>query len=396
MAESTDHLRVTQVSAYLDPARRAPAELVQVWRDFGAAAAAVVRADSGIRVTLVQAAWDDAARDVGAPGGAGVLCHFVREERSPEVRVPGVISYLRPRRPRLWARIAESRPHVIHWQGLLFPAAVRALARRFPTVPIVAQDHGSALPRRRWRRWVQRWGFRPLAGVMFTAADQAVAFQRAGILRPGLPIFEVVEGSTPFMPGDQEAARAATGLGGDPCLLWVGNLDRNKDPLTVLDAVARALPHLPGLRLYMCFRFSPLLPAVRERLAADAALGAAVRLLGEVGYPGIERQFRAADFLVQASHKEGSGYGVIEALACGTTPLVTDIPSFRVITGQGAAGALVPPGDAAALAAAMRDWSARDRVDLRRRARAHFEHALSFDAIGRQLAAVYRRVGRAG
>jgi glycosyltransferase involved in cell wall biosynthesis len=95
---------------------------------------------------------------------------------------------------------------------------------------------------------------------------------------------------------------------------------------------------------------------------------------------------------VQASHAEGSGGALIDALACGTTPLVTDIPSFRRITGDGACGALVPIDDADALAHAIRDWARRDRPMLRRRAREHFERDLSFDALGRQLRAAYDAV----
>jgi glycosyltransferase involved in cell wall biosynthesis len=139
----------------------------------------------------------------------------------------------------------------------------------------------------------------------------------------------------------------------------------------------------------MCYRHAPLLDAVRARITGDAALATRVRLLGEVPYPEIQMHYRAADFLVQASHAEGSGGALIDALACGTTPLVTDIASFRRITGEGEFGALVPMDDAAALATAIRDWSGRERTTLRRRAREHFERDLSFDAIGRQLRVAY-------
>ena len=132
--------------------------------------------------------------------------------------------------------------------------------------------------------------------------------------------------------------------------------------------------------------------AVRRRIASDPALGPRVQLLGEVPHAEIEPYYRAADFLVQASHAEGSGGALIDALACGTTPLVTDIPSFRRITGDGACGALVPVDNATALADALRDWGRRDRRTLRRQAREHFERDLSFDAIGRQLCAAYEAV----
>ena len=376
--------RVVVVGMYLDPRGRAPDALLGgAWRDFGRAAAAAQRA--GARMAIVQAAWEDAERDI-----EGVPCFFVRQAGDPLFRLPGG-RRVRRRPRRLLERVAALGPDVIHYEGLVHPRGVRVLAAAFPGVPIMAQDHATKCPRG-WRRWWYRCGFAPLAGVAFTARAQAQPFVAAGVLRADLPIFEVVEVSSPFTPGDQRAARSATGMEGDPCLLWVAHLDANKDPLTVLDAVAQAAPGLPGLRLHMCFQQAPLLPTVQARIANEPALSERVRLLGSVPYPLIETHYRAADFLVQASHVEGSGYAVIEAFACGTTPLVTDIPSFRRLTGDGEAGALVPVGDAARLADAIRDWSRRDRSALRSQARRHFERELSFDAIGRQLRAAYDQV----
>src|SRR5262249_42702980 len=101
---------------------------------------------------------------------------------------------------------------------------------------------------------------------------------------------------------------------------------------------------------------------------------------------------RAADFLVQGSHREAAGFGVIEALACGTTPLVSDIPSFRRITGEGRVGGLFPVGDAPALARVLVDWSGRDQGAVGAAARAHFERELSFRAVAGQLREAYRLV----
>jgi glycosyltransferase involved in cell wall biosynthesis len=205
-------------------------------------------------------------------------------------------------------------------------------------------------------------------------------------------VFEAVVVSTYFTPGDRVAARAATGLEGEPCLLWVGHLDANKDPLSVLEAVGLAATDLPDVRLYMCFQQAPLRAPVEARISADERLRRRVRLLGRVPHEAMESYYRAADFLVQASHTEGSGYGVIEALACGTAPLVTDIPAFRRLTGNGSVGGLVPVENPAAFAAALVEWSRRDRSMVRARAREHFEAELSFAAIGRQLRDAYHLV----
>jgi len=366
---------------FLDRVAPSPdARLAGGWHDFGRIAAATRRA--GVQVTIVQAAWEDAALEV-----EGVPCCFVRERGDPFRRLPGGRT-MRRRPQRLLERVAALAPELIHFEGLILPRGVRALAAALPGIPILAQDHGTKCPRG-WRRWWCRWGFAPLAGVAFTARSQAQPFVAAGILRPDLPTFEVIEISSAFTPGDQRAARSATGVDGDPALFWAGNLDANKDPLTVLAAVEQVVSDLPNVRLNMCFRHAPLLDAVRARIAAVPALAARVRLRGQVSHAEIETYYRAADFLVQASHAEGSGGALLDALACGTTPLVTDIPSFRRITGAGACGALVPIGGVAALADAIRDWTRRDRSTLRRRAREHFERHLSFDAIGRQLRAAY-------
>jgi glycosyltransferase involved in cell wall biosynthesis len=72
-------------------------------------------------------------------------------------------------------------------------------------------------------------------------------------------------------------------------------------------------------------------------------------------------------------------------------PIVSDIPSFRSLTG-GRVGALWPCGDSERLAAALVSLAAQPRAVLRAACRAHFEAELSFAAVGRKLAAAYREL----
>jgi glycosyltransferase involved in cell wall biosynthesis len=133
-----------------------------------------------------------------------------------------------------------------------------------------------------------------------------------------------------------------------------------------------------------------LLPAVRGRISGDPLLCGRVHLLGRVSHGEIEQLMRAADIFVSGSHREGSGYSLIEALACGLPPAVTDIPSFRSLTGHGAVGALWPTGDAAALCDALLAIAAQPDAARRAAARRHFEYELSFEAVGRKLAVAYQ------
>ncbi len=185
-------------------------------------------------------------------------------------------------------------------------------------------------------------------------------------------------------------ARAQTGLHGDPCVLWVGHLNRNKDPLTVLDGISQAAQRLPDLQLWCAYGSAPLQQAVQSRIERDPYLRGRVHLLGRVPHARIEALLHASDLFVSGSHCEGSGYAVIEALACGIVPVLSDIPAFRALTGEGRIGHLFPCGDAARLADGL--VSAAKARTPRERVRAHFEGALSFAAVGRKWAGAYAQV----
>ena len=105
---------------------------------------------------------------------------------------------------------------------------------------------------------------------------------------------------------------------------------------------------------------------------------------------------RACDLFVSASRHEGSGYALLEALACGLTPVVSDIPPFRALTGNGEVGALVPVADAGAFAGAVVAQASKDRAVARNAVLDHFERELSPGALGRRLVAVYESLARMG
>ena len=368
-------MRVVHVNIVRPRERADPEELLDTWQTLGDVATAVHRA--GADVTVVQSFHRDAelVRE-------GVKFRFVAEPA-----LPGRTVGLLPRRLADAAR--EQAPDVIHVNGLDFAWHTQVLCGI--GVPVLAQDHASVPYARRIRR---RWGLARVAGVAFTDARQAEPFFHNGSFRQGMPIYSVPESSTHFTTGNIDEARAETGIYGDPAVLWVGRLDANKDPLTLLDALEQAARELPELQLWCCFHEQPLLGEVRARLARSPDLAARVHLLGRVPHGTIQVMCRAADFFMLGSHREGSGYALIEALACGATPVVSDIPAFRGLTLNGRVGALVPTGDAATFARALIELAGHPRGPLRRRAVDHFARELSFDVIGRRLCAIYETLLR--
>jgi glycosyltransferase involved in cell wall biosynthesis len=370
-------MRVVQVNCAIDAQGREPETLLRAWPTVPLVAEAVAAA--GAQVTVLQASRFAAEHRQG-----GVTYRFVAEPRGRS-NSAGLAPWRLPEAAR---RLA---PDVIHFNGLGFPLHLAAMTRL--GIPVLVQDHAS-LPGGKLGL-LRRWSLRRAAGLAFTATEQAEPFRAAGELPAGLPIFAVPESSSRFTPGDREEARHATGIAGDPALLWVGRLNPNKDPLTVLETVRRALPRLPDLHLWCIYSEADILPEVERMLRDDPALAARVHLLGSRPHSQMEALYRACDLFVLASRREGSGYSMIEALACGAAPVVSDIPSFRALTGGGAVGALAPCGDAAAFAEQIIDLASQPRDRLRAAALGHFERELSPSALGRKLLDTYRAVAGA-
>jgi glycosyltransferase involved in cell wall biosynthesis len=109
---------------------------------------------------------------------------------------------------------------------------------------------------------------------------------------------------------------------------------------------------------------------VRRRAVDDR-----VRFTGALVGPELDRAYASADLLVLASHGETYGMVVTEALARGLPVLAADVGGVTEALGHGKDGTrpglLVPPGDPAALGAALRTWlgDAQLRGRLRRAAR---------------------------
>lgn len=368
-------MHVVQISFFVDPKRRSPDVLLDEWRSLSEIADSV--ATTGARVTVIQSNM--------VPGHiqqSGVAFHFIAPDRAGARLTSS---------PALRSLISDLAPDVIHVHGLGFAREVRALRDLLPTVPILLQDHADRVPnfwgRRAWQR-----GTAAASGISFCSRAQAEPFLKAGLLAPDMPVFEIPEGTSMFAPGDKGQARSLTGMYGSPAVLWVAHLDANKDPLTVLNAVSEAARDLTELQLWCCYASAPLLSAVQSRIASDARLRDRVHMLGRVPHGKIEQLMRAADFFVLGSHREGGNFSLTEALATGLTPIVTDIPSSRVLTGNGTVGVLWPCEDWRALANILRTASVARRADTRSQVRAYFETELSSAAIGQKFNAAYSQL----
>src|SRR5260221_843435 len=286
------------------------------------------------------------------------------------------------RLPAAWKLNAQARrlhPDIVLVQGMIFPLEVILLRRQLGrTVKIIVQNHAEKAGKGR-RRVLQQVADPAIDAYLFTSRERGDEWLREGIIRDPGKIRQVMEASSVFSPGDSRTARSRLGLNAEPVFLWVGRLDTNKDPLTVIKAFL-AFPH-PSARLYMLFHTRELLPEIEALLEAAPNGRERVVLIGEKSHAEMEAWFQAADYIISGSHYEGSGIAVCEAMSCGCIPVLTDILSFRMMTAGGACGILYPPGDAKAPPSALEQITAKHQPAERQKAFAQFHKEHSFKAI---------------
>jgi glycosyltransferase involved in cell wall biosynthesis len=74
---------------------------------------------------------------------------------------------------------------------------------------------------------------------------------------------------------------------------------------------------------------------------------------GRLDPVGIARELRAADVYVSTSRSDSTSVSLLEAMACGAVPVVTDLPANREWIRDGENGRIARNGDAASLAEAV-------------------------------------------
>lgn len=185
-------------------------------------------------------------------------------------------------------------------------------------------------------------------------ADDLVAhygadLDRVEIVPPG------VDGAY-FSPGDKGQARRALGLPeGVPLLVFVGRIQ----PLKGADVALRSLAALDerglaGARLVLVG--GPSGPKGEEEYLALKALAGCLGLAERVSFvppqphEALSSYYRAADCCIVPSRSESFGLVALEAAACGTPVVASDVGGLSTLVDDARTGFLVPQGTVGAFA----------------------------------------------
>jgi glycosyltransferase involved in cell wall biosynthesis len=138
-------------------------------------------------------------------------------------------------------------------------------------------------------------------------------------------------------------------LPSQPCVLFMGRLEKEKGVHILLDAISLVREQIPSVRLVIAGDGS-----YRKELEAKATrLGVLpyVQFLGWLEFDELKRAYKEAWVLVLPSIcAEGLGMVLVEAGLMGRPVIGSDLGGIRDIIRDGYNGFLVPPGDAQKLA----------------------------------------------
>jgi glycosyltransferase involved in cell wall biosynthesis len=188
-------------------------------------------------------------------------------------------------------------------------------------------------------------------------------------------------------PSDSEraAARAELGVPDDALVcLYLGSLDSHKDPGS---AVRAAMEVAGSERLVLLVAGDgPMRPELEPMVHSSQA----VQLLGH--RTKLRPLFAASDVFVLPSLREGLSFSLLEAMAAGLVPVVSDAPGNPEAVGT--AGFVVQRGDVSGFATVLRKLVGDDslRREISERARERVECAFRSDEMVVRTGEVYDRL----
>jgi glycosyltransferase involved in cell wall biosynthesis len=359
----------------------------------GSDAATILLAMPNLDVGGVQETARNLAKYLPRAGHPTVVCTFADGPLRPEIEDLGVPVVVLPSRrhrvtafPRFCAELLRARRSLSavldrHRVGVVLQTqanptlSVLVLSLRFRrgvqvwwtiqnTVFLVrrdqlTRDYWLLGPKRVVHRWLYRLGARCVHGVIAVSDETARAVRDFGVPdRYVTVVCNAVDLERYPARVDRTAKRAELGFGErEHVMTMVGTFKRQKGHRHLVEAAAAVIPEHPDLHLVLAGD-GPLIDEVRDQVAA-AGLADRVHFLGT--RRDVPALLAASDSFVLPSLWEGLPLALVEAMAGRLPVIATDVSGTEQVMIGGRTGWVVPPGDASALAEAMRELLADDR-----------------------------------
>jgi sugar transferase (PEP-CTERM/EpsH1 system associated) len=251
----------------------------------------------------------------------------------------------------------------------------------------------------RRHRWMRRL-HRPFVQHWVALSGELQGYLHDAIGVPAARVTRICNGvdDERFAPAPGGGRQPIAGSPFNDPRLWllgtVGRMQTVKAQPLLVQAFAQALREQPALadRTRLVLVGDGPLRAEAEAQAAAAGIAPLVWFAGERG--DVPDVMRGLDCFVLPSLAEGISNTILEAMASALPVLATRVGGNAELVADAETGEIVPPGDVAALAAAIRRWAADPAraVAAGQAGRRRVAQQFSLGAMVAAYEGVYRRV----
>jgi glycosyltransferase involved in cell wall biosynthesis len=285
--------------------------------------------------------------------------------------------------------IRQLAPDFVFVHGFVFPLQVIALKFAVGRHCQIVLQHHAELPVPSTRLAFQKIADRCIAAYSFTSSKTALPWIERGVIHKKSKVHALQSASVQLQKLNRCDSKTKLGLTGNANFLWVGRLNANKDPMTVLRAAGRYFEKNKEAKLYMIFQTTECLPEMKEFLNSHPLAHQRVVLLGKMDPASLADWYNACEFFISASHSEAAGYALMEALSAGCIPIVSRIASYEGLLEGCSDAFFFEAGEVDDLASQMENAAKLDCSSAARRIRFFFDSHRSPRAVAENLLALF-------
>jgi glycosyltransferase involved in cell wall biosynthesis len=176
-------------------------------------------------------------------------------------------------------------------------------------------------------------------------------------------------------------------------VLHTRSLEKVYDVETLVRAVPLVLMQAPEARFVIAGTGSH--EQGLKGMAHDLGVASSVNFMGMLNHETIVGLMEQASVYVSSSTADGTSIALMEAMAAGLVPVVSDIEANRPLVDHGRDGYLFSPGDkkdlSEKLLAALREGVPKQVLDKKR---SDFKDMICWNSVAKRFMSSYNRLGR--
>ena len=218
--------------------------------------------------------------------------------------------------------INQKDPLVFLIHGFRFPHCVLIMKVLFPRSKFILWNHAEQPSKYKLINFAFYIQNKFVDAYLFNGVGNANGWVDKNILSDQ-KVFEIPEASTSFKYTKNKFSDI-------PIIIWIGRLIQGKNPIYFLKSILQIHLLQIEFKVEFIYQSGPLEQLVTNFIK-DNHLDKIITLHKNIEHTKVEEVLNQSHFYVSCSAYEGSSYSLIESLACGCMPMVSNIAPHQYL-----------------------------------------------------------------